>query len=158
MSVLVLVSAENVARQWTVTRQEQDEFALQSQQRCEAAQNAGHFDQEIVPVIIQSRTGNGAKPLEMASWTGEDVWGQNLTFLVSDSAQLCLHSPAVLSKVTSWCLHFAYITKIITVWLILCVCVCVCVCVCALIPSFSSLDECKTCFFEVHEMLEGPWA
>ena len=55
--VLVLVSAENVARQWTVTRQEQDEFALQSQQRCEAAQNAGHFDQEIVPVIIQSRTG-----------------------------------------------------------------------------------------------------
>lgn len=54
---LALVSAENVARQWTVTRQEQDEFALQSQQRCEAAQNAGHFDQEIVPVIIQSRTG-----------------------------------------------------------------------------------------------------
>lgn len=55
--LVVLVSAENVARQWTVTRQEQDEFALQSQQRCEAAQNAGHFDQEIVPVIIQSRTG-----------------------------------------------------------------------------------------------------
>ncbi|KAK7107761.1 hypothetical protein V1264_015623 [Littorina saxatilis] len=51
------LTAENVARQWTVTRQDQDQFAAQSQQRCEAAQNAGHFDQEIVPVAIQSRAG-----------------------------------------------------------------------------------------------------
>ncbi|KAK7107753.1 acetyl-CoA acetyltransferase, cytosolic-like [Littorina saxatilis] len=51
------LTAENVARQWTVTRQDQDQFAAQSQQRCEAAQHAGHFDQEIVPVAIQSRAG-----------------------------------------------------------------------------------------------------
>ncbi|KAL8579528.1 Acetyl-CoA acetyltransferase, cytosolic [Nucella lapillus] len=52
------ITAENVARQWTVTRQDQDEFALRSQQKCEAAQQAGHFDSEIVPVVIQARTGS----------------------------------------------------------------------------------------------------
>ncbi|PVD28316.1 hypothetical protein C0Q70_10903 [Pomacea canaliculata] len=49
------ITAENVARQWSVTRREQDEFALQSQKKCETAQKSGNFDQEIVPVIIQTR-------------------------------------------------------------------------------------------------------
>lgn len=47
------VTAENVAKQYGVTRQMQDEFAAKSQQKCEAAQNAGKFDEEIVPVPVK---------------------------------------------------------------------------------------------------------
>lgn len=50
-------SAENVAKQWGVTREAQDQFAVTSQNRTEAAQKAGHFDQEIVPVVVPSRKG-----------------------------------------------------------------------------------------------------
>uniref|UniRef100_A0AAZ3QS34 Acetyl-CoA acetyltransferase 2 n=1 Tax=Oncorhynchus tshawytscha TaxID=74940 RepID=A0AAZ3QS34_ONCTS len=49
--------AENVAKQWGVSREAQDQFAAQSQNRTEAAQKAGHFDQEIVPVMVPSRKG-----------------------------------------------------------------------------------------------------
>lgn len=51
------ITAENVAKQWGVTREEQDQFAVQSQNKTEAAQKAGHFDQEIVPVMVPSRKG-----------------------------------------------------------------------------------------------------
>ncbi|XP_064628295.1 acetyl-CoA acetyltransferase, cytosolic-like [Lineus longissimus] len=51
------ITAENVAKKWNISREDQDQFALQSQLRCEAAQNAGHFDQEIVPVSVPSRKG-----------------------------------------------------------------------------------------------------
>uniref|UniRef100_A0A3P8YNE7 Acetyl-CoA acetyltransferase 2 n=2 Tax=Esox lucius TaxID=8010 RepID=A0A3P8YNE7_ESOLU len=51
------ITAENVAKQWGVSREAQDQFATQSQNRTEAAQKAGHFDQEIVPVIVPSRKG-----------------------------------------------------------------------------------------------------
>ncbi len=51
-------SAENVAQQWKVSREEQDLFAVQSQNKTEAAQKAGHFDQEIVPVMVSSRKGS----------------------------------------------------------------------------------------------------
>ena len=51
-------TAENVARQWQLTREEQDAFAAASQQKAEAAQNAGKFADEIVPVTIQSRRGD----------------------------------------------------------------------------------------------------
>uniref|UniRef100_A0A7N8X0U2 Acetyl-CoA acetyltransferase 2 n=1 Tax=Mastacembelus armatus TaxID=205130 RepID=A0A7N8X0U2_9TELE len=51
------ITAENVAKQWGVSREEQDRFAVQSQNRTEAAQKAGHFDQEIVPVMVPSRKG-----------------------------------------------------------------------------------------------------
>ncbi|WAR07438.1 THIC-like protein [Mya arenaria] len=44
------ITAENVARQWGVSREDQDQFALQSQKRCAAAQQAGRFKKEIVPV------------------------------------------------------------------------------------------------------------
>ncbi|XP_026146635.1 acetyl-CoA acetyltransferase, cytosolic [Carassius auratus] len=51
------VTAENVAKQWGVSRQAQDQFAVTSQNRTEAAQKAGDFDQEIVPVTVPSRKG-----------------------------------------------------------------------------------------------------
>ncbi|HUN45920.1 MAG TPA: acetyl-CoA C-acetyltransferase [Stellaceae bacterium] len=50
-------TAENVAQRWQITRQQQDELALRSQQRAEAAQKAGRFKDEIVPVKIASRKG-----------------------------------------------------------------------------------------------------
>ncbi len=46
----MMITAENVADQWNLTREELDEFAANSQQKCEAAINAGGFDAEIVPV------------------------------------------------------------------------------------------------------------
>ncbi|KAG7316493.1 hypothetical protein KOW79_020034 [Hemibagrus wyckioides] len=51
------ITAENVAKQWGVTREAQDQYAVTSQSRTEAAQKAGHFNQEIVPVIVPSRKG-----------------------------------------------------------------------------------------------------
>ncbi|RTL94419.1 acetyl-CoA C-acetyltransferase [Ancylobacter rudongensis] len=50
-------TAENVARQWQITRDQQDEFAVASQNKAEAAQKAGRFKDEIVPVTISSRKG-----------------------------------------------------------------------------------------------------
>ncbi|MCE5234824.1 MAG: acetyl-CoA C-acetyltransferase [Clostridiaceae bacterium] len=47
------VTAENVARKYGVSREAQDEFAAKSQQKCEAAQNAGKFDEEIVAVPVK---------------------------------------------------------------------------------------------------------
>ncbi|MDD6046869.1 MAG: acetyl-CoA C-acetyltransferase [bacterium] len=47
------ITAENVAEQYGVTREMQDEFAAWSQQKCEAAQKAGKFDEEIVPVPVK---------------------------------------------------------------------------------------------------------
>jgi len=51
-------TAENVARQYQITRSQQDEFAVHSQQKAEAAQKAGKFKDEIVPVTIKSRKGD----------------------------------------------------------------------------------------------------
>lgn len=51
------ITAENVAKKYSVSREEQDLFALNSQQKCEAAQNAGYFNEEIVPVSITTRQG-----------------------------------------------------------------------------------------------------
>jgi acetyl-CoA C-acetyltransferase len=50
-------TAENVARQWQLTRDEQDAFAVASQNKAEAAQKAGRFKDEIVPVTIKTRKG-----------------------------------------------------------------------------------------------------
>ncbi|CAL8980669.1 Acetyl-CoA acetyltransferase [Rhodoplanes serenus] len=52
------VTAENVAKRWQITKQEQDEFAVGSQNKAEAAQKAGRFKDEIVPVTIKSRKGD----------------------------------------------------------------------------------------------------
>jgi acetyl-CoA C-acetyltransferase len=50
-------TAENVARQWQITREQQDAFAVASQNKAEAAQKAGRFKDEIAPVTIKSRKG-----------------------------------------------------------------------------------------------------
>src|SRR5690554_1331656 len=50
-------TAENVADQWAISREMQDEFALASQNKAEAAQKAGKFDDEIVPFAVKSRKG-----------------------------------------------------------------------------------------------------
>src|SRR4249919_3777681 len=51
-------TAENVARQWQITRQQQDEFAVGSQKKAEAAQKAGRFKDEITPVTVKTRKGD----------------------------------------------------------------------------------------------------
>jgi acetyl-CoA C-acetyltransferase len=50
-------TAENVARHWQITREEQDRFAVASQNKAEAARKAGKFKDEIVPVTIKTRKG-----------------------------------------------------------------------------------------------------
>ena len=51
------VTAENIAKQWNLSREEQDELALNSQLKAEAAIKAGKFKEEIVPVVIPQRKG-----------------------------------------------------------------------------------------------------
>jgi acetyl-CoA C-acetyltransferase len=51
-------TAENVATKWQLTREEQDQFAVASQNKAEAAQKAGRFADEIVPVTVSSRKGD----------------------------------------------------------------------------------------------------
>ncbi len=51
-------TAENVAGKWQITREQQDEFALASQNKAEAAQKAGKFRDEIVSVTIKGRKGD----------------------------------------------------------------------------------------------------
>ena len=50
-------TAENVAEQWQITREQQDSFAQASQAKAEAAQKAGRFETEIVPVTVKTRKG-----------------------------------------------------------------------------------------------------
>lgn len=52
------ITAENVAEQYGLTRQDQDEFAARSQIRAEEAQKSGKFTDEIVPVVIPQRKGD----------------------------------------------------------------------------------------------------
>jgi acetyl-CoA C-acetyltransferase len=52
------VTAENVAREWQITREMQDKFAVGSQNKAEAARKAGRFKDEIVPVTIKGRKGD----------------------------------------------------------------------------------------------------
>jgi acetyl-CoA C-acetyltransferase len=51
-------TAENVARQWQITRQQQDAFAVASQNKAEAAQKTGKFKDEITPVTVKTRKGD----------------------------------------------------------------------------------------------------
>lgn len=52
------ITAENIAEQWGLSREQQDEFALQSQMKAEKAQKQGRFKDEIVPVEIPQRKGD----------------------------------------------------------------------------------------------------
>jgi acetyl-CoA C-acetyltransferase len=51
-------TAENVAKQFQITREQQDQFALASQNKAEAAQKAGKFKDEIVPIVVKDRKGD----------------------------------------------------------------------------------------------------
>ena len=51
------ITAENLVEKYSISREAQDEFAAQSQQKAEAAQNSGAFDAEIVPVEVPQRKG-----------------------------------------------------------------------------------------------------
>jgi acetyl-CoA C-acetyltransferase len=51
-------TAENVAQQWQISREQQDEFALGSQNKAEAAQKAGRFDDEIIAFTVKTRKGD----------------------------------------------------------------------------------------------------
>src|SRR6201994_2134381 len=52
------MTAENVAKEWQITREEQDRFAVGSQNKAEAARKAGKFKDEIVPVTVKGRKGD----------------------------------------------------------------------------------------------------
>jgi acetyl-CoA C-acetyltransferase len=51
-------TAENIAQQWQISREEQDRFAVASQNKAEAAQKTGRFKDEIAPVVVRSRKGD----------------------------------------------------------------------------------------------------
>ncbi len=52
------ITAENICDQWGITREELDAFAVASQAKTEKAQEAGAFDEEIVPVVIKNKKGD----------------------------------------------------------------------------------------------------
>jgi len=52
------VTAENIAQKWQITREEQDRFALDSQQKAGTAMREGRFKDEIVPVVVKGRKGD----------------------------------------------------------------------------------------------------
>ncbi len=52
------MTAENIATRWQISREDQDRFAVASQNKAEAAQAAGRFDAEIVPVTVPGRKGD----------------------------------------------------------------------------------------------------
>lgn len=65
----MITTADNICREWGLTREELDEFALKSHQKAEAAQNSGAFDDEIVPVpvkvkkeIVEFKKDEGPRP------------------------------------------------------------------------------------------------
>lgn len=51
------ITAENIAEQWNISKEEQDKFAVESQNKAEAAQKSGKFTDEIVPVVIPQKKG-----------------------------------------------------------------------------------------------------
>ena len=51
-------TAENVAKEWQITREQQDQFAVASQNKAEAARKAGRFKDEIAPVTVKGRKGD----------------------------------------------------------------------------------------------------
>lgn len=52
------ITAENLAAKWSISRDEQDAFAVESQKRAAAAQAAGHFKSQIVPITLKTRKGD----------------------------------------------------------------------------------------------------
>ncbi len=120
-------TAENVAARWQITREEQDAFAVASQNKAEAAQKSGRFKDEIVPVTIKGRKGDtviaddeyikpgttldGIKGLKPAfQKDGGTVTAANASGINDGAAALVLMSEErakkegrkVLAKIVSW--------------------------------------------------------
>ncbi|XP_046550373.1 acetyl-CoA acetyltransferase, cytosolic-like isoform X1 [Haliotis rubra] len=122
------ITAENVAKQWEISRQAQDNFALESQLKYEAAQKAGYFDAETVTVPVKTRKGveevktdeypragctlEGFTKLrpcfvkdETGTVTAGNASGINdgaaALVLMSDAEAKARHAP-VLAKIVSW--------------------------------------------------------
>lgn len=55
--LIFILSAENVAVKYSISREEQDKYAAESQQKTENAQKNGYFQQEIIPVTIKNSKG-----------------------------------------------------------------------------------------------------
>ena len=68
-------TAENVARQWQITREDQDKFATASQNKAEAARKAGKFKDEIAPVTIKTRKGETVVDTDEYIKDGQTVEG-----------------------------------------------------------------------------------
>jgi acetyl-CoA acyltransferase len=66
------LTAENVARQYQVSREDQDTFALRSHQRAAAAQAAGKFDAEVVPLEVTAKLGEGSRVKEVSTTFDKD--------------------------------------------------------------------------------------
>ncbi len=66
------LTAENVAAQYEIRREEQDAFALRSHRRAAAAQDAGKFDPEIVPLQVRLRLGEGSQVQEVETVFAQD--------------------------------------------------------------------------------------
>jgi acetyl-CoA C-acetyltransferase len=67
------VTAENVAEKWQITREQQDEFALASQHKAEAAQKDGRFADEIAPVTVKGRKGETVVDTDEYPRHGADI-------------------------------------------------------------------------------------
>ncbi len=66
------LTAENVAKQFGISREDQDRFALRSHQRAAAAQDAGKFDAEIVPLKVKAKLGDGSQVQEVETVFDKD--------------------------------------------------------------------------------------
>jgi acetyl-CoA acyltransferase len=66
------LTAEAIQRKWGVSREDADQFALRSHQKALAAQAAGRFDEELVPVNVETTTMNGTKPKTSISTFSKD--------------------------------------------------------------------------------------
>ncbi len=66
------LTAENVAQKYEISREEQDAFSLRSHQRAAAAQDAGKFADEIVPLDVKMKIGEGSATQELATTFAQD--------------------------------------------------------------------------------------
>ncbi len=84
----MLQTAEIVAKRYGISRDRQDEYALQSQQRTAAAQAAGKFDDEIVPVTLAKDEGNRADTTLEGLKSLQPVLGPDLNITAGNASQL----------------------------------------------------------------------
>jgi len=98
------VAADNIARKWGITRQQLDEFAVESQRRAKAASDSGKFEKEILPVEVEHEGVKGvfkvdegirASTLEKLS-TLQPSFGENGLHHAGNSSQITDGASAIL--------------------------------------------------------------